>query len=190
MSQVNLRKQIQVRLEEKRKLSSARKSYFLLLLIANGLIMLTLLSVMFLYNPQSIFIPVGFMASIALLALLIVVVWKAKYYVREDDLQTVKVYIKVALVIVVLHVLMLIFGVYKMLGELEAIHRFNFGALIIFLSYYALNILFTAGALFSVLKKLEHYEIHSRNGVDINRLFVLSTFLFITLTLFVLLAGL
>ncbi len=190
MSQINLRKQIQVRLEEKHKLSSARKGYFILLLVANSLIMLTFLGVSLLYNAHSISIPNDFLASFALLILLTVVIWKARSYVRQDDLLTVTVYIKVALIIVALVVLMLISGAYEIFGELETLHRFSFGALIIFLFFYTLNILFTVGALFAVLKKLKQYEIHSRNMVDINRLFVLSIFLFMALTLFVLLTGL
>lgn len=190
MSEVNLRKQIQLRLEEKRKVSSARKGYFNLLLVASGLIMLTFIRVSFLYNTQSIFIPVAFMASIGLLGLLVAVVWKAKSFISHDELKLGAVYLRSAIIIISMLVLMLVSGGFEMMDELRSLPRFSFGAILIFLSFYTFNLLFALGAMIVALKKLSNYEIHAMSLTSISRLFVLSIFLLLTLTAFILLTGL
>lgn len=186
---VNLKKKIQVRLEEKRKLYSARKGYFILLMVANGLVMATFLRVSFLHHLQAIPVPVAYLASAAITVLLAAVVWKAWTYGRQDELPAVTVYLKVALVMVVLLVLMLVSGAVEILAEMEEPRHSSFAALAVFLSFYTINLLFMAGALFIVLKKVKLYEIHSKNMADVNRLLVLSVFLSMTFALFVLLAG-
>jgi len=117
------------------------------------------------------------------------VVWKAWTYGRQDELPAVTVYLKVALVMVVLLVLMLVSGAVEILAEMEEPRHSSFAALAVFLSFYTINLLFMAGALFIVLKKVKLYEIHSKNMADVNWLLVLSVFLSMTFALFVLLAG-
>lgn len=186
----DIRKQIQLRLEEKRKLSKAQNGAFILSLVVSGLIMLTFLRVSFLFNDKSISLPVAFIASLVLLGILVWVMSKAKLSLRQDELDTATQYVKVALVISVTLTLMLVLGVSVLVDELKTLHRFSFGAFIVFLAFYTLNLLFTIAGFVSVLRKLSAFEIHSQNMSEINRLYIVSMFLFSSLSVFILLTHL
>jgi hypothetical protein len=181
---------IHLRLEEKRKISKARRGASWLLMFASGLVMLTLLRVSVLFSSVPLVLPVLFWVFILVSLGAVYSLTKAYHFIKESELVVAAQLVQLALVVTVFSVFMLIVGISEWFAELKSLPRMVSGGLLVFLSFYILNVIIGSFSLHAVYRKLKNYEIHSMNMSSFHKIFSFFVFLVITFLIFSITLGL
>jgi len=183
---IHYRQQIRNRLAEKRKFSSARTGIVWLLMVASGLVMLTLLRISILFADRPLTVPTTFIAIVPVLGAALFALRKTKVYTKENELALASAFASLALAIVAFSLLLLIAGTYEWYVELKHLPRFTAAGFIVFLAFYLVNAIIALFNLLSVYKNIKTFQVHSMNMDSLNKTFLYWTFLFIIHSVFIL----
>lgn len=176
---------IHLRLEEKRKFSKARNGASWLLMFASALVMLTLLRVSVLFSSTPLALPVLFWVAILLSLGAIYSLIKAYEFIKESELVLAAQLVQLTLVVTVFSLFMVIIGMSEWSAELKNLPRIASGGLLIFLSFYILNVVIGLFSLHTVYRKLKTCEIHSMNMSSFHKTLTFFIFLIASLSVFV-----
>jgi hypothetical protein len=115
---------------------------------------------------------------------------KAYHFIKESELVVAAQFVQLALVVTVFSVFMLIIGISEWFAELKNLPRMASGGVLVFLSFYILNVAIGLFSLHAVYRKLKTCEIHSMNMSSFHKTFAFVIFLVVTLIIFSITIGL
>jgi hypothetical protein len=179
------REQINIRVQEKRRLLNARRGASWLLMFASGLVMLTFLRVSILSLSAPLTLPALFWAAIPLGLGTVFSLAKAYTFIKESELLVAAQLVQLALVVTVFSLFILIVGISEWIADLKSLPRMASAGLLLFLSFYVINVMISLFHLRADFKKLKNYEIHSMNISSFQNTFAFAIFLVAALAVFV-----
>ncbi len=179
-----LKHKIVSRLAEKKKFASAKNGIARLLMLISGLILLTLLKISILFSSKAVEIPIAFWASMLILLGSIFTMHKAKHFIFEGELSIANELVRLTIVLNVAVVVGLILSLLTWSKDFRGLHHFTISGMIIFASFYIINVAISSLILFSVYKKLRAYTIHSMQMDSFNSSYIFQIFLLAFLCLF------